>query len=192
MASLVLFLGIGAPLYAAAQQCDEVDAASVESSALALKRAEKMEMGLEELRRIVDKHAEPTNDFAVEKTSATKLLNKVLGELDVAKQLALKSYNANGPYVIWVDNRTSSTVTAKLYWVDTLVEGAQHRTAPVGGSVTLPLAIGGTNGCRTMLAYILEIYFDGELAASTGIVERNSRDDDEPCIDAFAIDQTPS
>lgn len=86
-------------------------------------------------------------------------------------------------FVVWLQNSSPSALTTVLYWTDTTSSTVHQTGAGVSPGQVAPHI---TSDCGTVVAYILEIYQNGVLIASTGIAEPNGADGDL-CADAWEI-----
>lgn len=115
-------------------------------------------------------------------------------ELSSVKDPALSRIGASrveaatqtAPYVVWLDNGSWATLDVKLRWAQLNVSGVQLTGGSVYSGQVAPFILGGSDGCSTVYAYVLEIYYQGGLVGSTGVVYPNA-DDGSPCSDAYGV-----
>jgi hypothetical protein len=93
---------------------------------------------------------------------------------------------ANAPYVVWLDNQSGANLEARLHWGQRNVSGVQQTGGVVYTGQVAPFRLGGPDGCAVVYAYVLQIYYQGQLLDSTGVVQP-SDDDGAACSDAYGV-----
>jgi hypothetical protein len=110
-------------------------------------------------------------------------------EQSVLSRLSPPGTGANqqsAPYVVWVHNRTSVNLDIKVFWAEIGVPNRQETGGTVYAGQYASYRLGGDTGCGTVLAYVLHVYYEGQLVANTGIVYPNSSDGSS-CSDVWGI-----
>lgn len=94
---------------------------------------------------------------------------------------------AANPYVVVIQNRSTDKIDIKVYWVQSNVNGALNTGGPVAGGAQYAFRLGGNDGCKLMIAYIVEVYYEGNLAASTPIIDPINDKDGMKCTDVWDV-----
>jgi hypothetical protein len=108
-------------------------------------------------------------------------------ELPVPKRKVkeMRAAQRTAPYVVWMDNRTSMNLQVKRYWVQLGMPGVQEASGMLNAKHGLD-RIGGPADCRLITAYIVDVYYQGRLEATTGTVFPDIADG-APCDDVWVI-----
>jgi hypothetical protein len=85
--------------------------------------------------------------------------------------------------VVWVENRAPGAIDIGLFWVSVDVPGTvQQVSGTLSPGQAAPFQLGGQGSCQLVLAYIVQIAFQGRYYA-----QRVDRTTASPCVDAWAF-----
>jgi hypothetical protein len=137
---------------------------------------------------------------AAERLTSGSMANSQARELNirpVARSRAMSHRNVHAvragqqyaQYRVWVENSSPVPVEVKLYWVQDNMSGVRQTGGIVRDISAFPLA--GPYECSLVRAYILDIYYAGAWAGTTGVVETANDWDGYPCDDGWFIGGGP-
>jgi hypothetical protein len=88
---------------------------------------------------------------------------------------------------VWVDNQsTTNTYGIKVSWAQYDVSGVQETGGVISPGQVAPYLLGGASGCAAVYAYVLQVFWQGVLQGSTGVI-RPDASDGAPCADGWGI-----
>jgi hypothetical protein len=88
-------------------------------------------------------------------------------------------------FVVWLDNMTSVNLDVVVYWIDTSSSLVKQTGGRVYAGQVAPYIL---SACGTVIAYRMDVIYNGYLVGSTGAVQPDPTDGDI-CSDAWAISE---